>query len=263
MNVWQVCRQLRYLLRAAVWPDGSGAPVFGTSVYVSAGVAADQATRCRFPLALIAPAGAQVDEDQADLHEATIRVTVAAQVAGDWTGEHALIGAARSGGVGASGGRGVLELEEVVRDVVGYVDGQEGIRLQVVAASEAAAAPLGSDQSAVTLDLTLECWCRVARSYAPAYDLQATVNGTVDLVWTPPAGRYDLLGLVLRRASGTTAPASPADGTSVTLPSGVPSSVSDNPGAGTWTYALFAAYDEVGGGTADRYSPAVTATVTV
>jgi len=265
VNAWQVMRQLRYLLREADWSDSPGSPVFGTSVYVTSGVdPSAAATRLRFPACLIAPGSTQVDEDQDDLDESTIVVTLCASVPGDWTGEAALLGAARAGGAGSSGGRGLLELEEVVRDAVGYLDGQDGIRLQIVGASEPEPTPLEGNTFAVARRIELSAWCRVDRSYPPARGLAATTAGaTVALAWTTPPTRYDLLRMVLRRAAGSTAPTSPTAGTGVTLGSGLATSVNDTPGAGTWSYALFAGYAETGGATPDRYSSAATLTVSL
>lgn len=95
-------------------------------------------------------------------------------------------------------------------------------------------------------------------SYSPASALAAVNNedGTLSLSWTNPSGA---VGMVLRRASGSTPPETVEDGTGVTLGGALATSVVDSPGFGTWSYALFAGYDtrNVPATTADAYSAAV------
>jgi hypothetical protein len=72
-------------------------------------------------------------------------------------------------------------------------------------------------------------------------------GGQVRLTWALPPNRYDLRQVVLRRKAGATAPVDQNDGTGIALPSLLPTTFTDTPGAGTWTYALFAGYNETAG----------------
>lgn len=69
---------------------------------------------------------------------------------------------------------------------------------------------------------------------------------TVTLSWTNPSGRFDLHRIIMRRAAGSTAPATVTDGTGVTLGSDLATSVADTGlAAGTYSYSAFAGYDEI------------------
>lgn len=100
--------------------------------------------------------------------------------------------------------------------------------------------------------------------YAPATGFAAVDSGggAAALSWTNPSGA---VAMVVRRASGATAPATVEDGTGVTLSGALAESVSDSPGAGTWSYAVFAGHDarNLPATTANVYSAPATATVAV
>lgn len=99
----------------------------------------------------------------------------------------------------------------------------------------------------------------------PVTGLSAVNNaGTVTVSWTRPQGyatRFDYLGVIVRRKTGS-APSSVTDGTSVQVATDN-ASVAEAPGAGTWYYAAFVAYDENLDAAADEYSSAASGSVTV
>ena len=85
--------------------------------------------------------------------------------------------------------------------------------------------------------------------------------------WTVPPDRYDFRRYKVLRVSGSTPTTDPEDAaaTEVTVTGGstrTTSSVTDDPGAGTWSYSIFVVYDEFGSGTDERFSAAATITVT-
>lgn len=262
MNPWQVAYQLRHLLRLAAWADGSAELVFGTRVYVAAAPAGELLAANRAPFAVVIPGSADADVHEPRLWRARFEVLVVTAVTGDTFGEAVLLGGPRSGGQGSSRGRGLLELEEVTLGAVERLDGESGIRMRVVAQSAVAPAPIPGTVAAQR-SYTVEAWCSRSRSYEAPRLLAATASGggAVALTWSLPAARYDRRRVVLRRASGSTAPSSATAGTGVTLSGDLATSHADTPGAGTWSYALFGAYDETGSGSDERYSSGVTATV--
>lgn len=264
MNSWQACRQLRSLLRAAVWPDGAGEVVFSNRVHVSA-VMDDKLATIGFPFARVAPGGATTDEQDARIETAEIVVEVVCRATGDHVGEAALLGSSRGNGQGSSMGRGLLELEEAVKTAVAKLHGTSGVNLRVTSRSAVRAGVVDGVGYVARRELTLEGVLTTDRTYAPATRLLATAPGVgvASLTWTIPPTRYDLLSMVLRRAAGSTAPATATSGTSVSLATALATSKSDTPGAGTWSYSLFAGYDELGAGSADRYSAAASVTVVV
>ena len=79
-------------------------------------------------------------------------------------------------------------------------------------------------------------------TYPPAAFFHGVAgSGSATLRWAEPPDRSDYTGLVLRRASGSTPPASATDGTGIAISPHV-ETVNNSPGAGTWSYALFAEY---------------------
>jgi hypothetical protein len=77
-------------------------------------------------------------------------------------------------------------------------------------------------------------------------------GGTVTLTWENPGDRFDFVKMILVRKSGSSAPTSVTDGTEIY--DGALETFADTPGAGTWSYSIFAAYDFDDDGTADSYS---------
>lgn len=78
--------------------------------------------------------------------------------------------------------------------------------------------------------------------YTPVDKLLATASGggAVALSWAAAPSRYDIVGYTWARAAGSTAPTSPVGGTFVASTN---PSLSDAPGAGTFSYAIFWAFD--------------------
>lgn len=261
MSPWQVARQLRSLLLAATWPDGVAARVFG-SVLVTQAPNARVMGSLRFPAALIRVGGGASDDQDPRLTSEAIEVTLFVSVPGDALGEIPLLGGPRAGGVGASGGRGLLEVEEILLGVVAKIGGDSGVRLRVASKGRGQVQGDGVQSYIMARGYVLEAWTTSARSYPRPENLVATPagGGVVNLSWSLPPSRFDRLQVVLRRAAGATAPTSATDGTGVTLASALATSVSDSPGAGTFSYALFAGYDETSATptTTDRWSISVT-----
>lgn len=275
MNRWQVCRQIDYLIAQRRWEDNSSYdPVLKAHVIANP-QNANALLELNTPFALTRPLNSLADPDsegeEPQLERSGIEVLLIQAVENDALGESAFIGANRSS-VQVSEGRGVLEIESEIKQAVVLLNGIEGIEMSSVWSSVADIMTMSGRQVAAVA-LRWECWCTLARYYHPPTRLTATDqgSGSVDLTWRAAPTRYDTLGgstpqYVLRRASGATAPASPTAGTDVTVTAGA-TSLTDSPGAGQFSYTLFAVYDETGGGSADRYSAAdaraqVTVTVT-
>lgn len=279
LNRWQCAKQIEYLLKSLTWPDSPSESVFGTRVAVTA-------QRSGHVGGL---AGATVPPAEAFLSERTgpfaivraadsvpqgrgpeiARFSVEAFVRGLGTTQmrNSVVGGSRgASGAGSSTGRGALELEEVVRSRFNWVTASDyGIQARVVAASTVRAFEAQPEWSVIPLEL--EVHNVVAdRYYDPPYRLLATGgSGQVVLAWSLPPDRFDRLSVILRRAAGATAPTTVAGGTGVTLASALATTKTDTVAAGTYSYSLFAAYDETNSTptTADRYSAAATFTSVV
>jgi len=262
VNSWQLLRQLKATLEAAAWSDSPSELVFG-QVALSAGFASDSRPSVQFPLCRVRPLGEAPDEEEPGLVQLQVEVELTQRVYGDRTGEVALVGGSRSSGQGGSDGRGLLEIEEELKSTLGALARVEGIGLRFDHATSAAAGEVDGFGYLVFRVYTFSAWLTESRTYPAARKLAGTDAGsqTADLTWENPASRFDRSDLVLRVASGSTAPSSVTDGTGVTVGAAAESLSHAPGGAGTWSYALFVGYDETGSGSPDRYSTSSTATV--
>jgi hypothetical protein len=264
MNGWQIARQIKSLLEQAAWPDSPNEPAFG-SVIVSVAPTAQGISRLRLPFAFIAPADSEVDAEEPTMELQRFALRVVHREASDPLGQAALIGGPRgASGQGSTKGRGLLELEEVILSTLGDVDKLGGVDLRLRWRSGVEASEDEELGYVVTREYRLEAWCSTFRSYPSQSRFVAADNGAgvVGLSWSLAPSRFDYFGQILRRASGSTPPATPTGGTGVAVSSSAPS-ITDSVGTGTFSYSLFASYDELGQNTADRFSEPVTATVVV
>jgi hypothetical protein len=270
MTPFQMLRQIKWLATRARWAYGTQALVLGESVYATAGIV-DDAVKTRFPLCLLNLGAGRPDPDDPDLIEQDFVLALVTLVHGDPMGEQALGGGPRTQGIGDSRGRGLAEVEAPVLDALSRLTGADGCPIIVSESSEAAAAVLNDGAvgtSGVARVYTLTALCTRQEEWQPPSLLVATQvppAGTlsVSLSWAIPPLRYDLRQMVLRRAVGATPPASATDGTPVTLSTVLATSVVDTvPGLGTYSYALFAGYNDAGddGATDDHYSSQVVGT---
>jgi hypothetical protein len=263
MNTWQVLRQLKDTLTSAAWTDGVADVVFG-SVIVAAAIPEKGFGRLRFPLAHIIPDSAEADEEEPELVLQDFVLRIVQRVENDAYGETAILGGARSNGQGSSDGRGILEIEEEALKSIGAVSRLGGIQIRERWRSAVAASEVERLGNVVLREIGFRSWNSTLRSYPAPSRLAGAVpgGGVVNLSWSLPTTRFDTYALVLRRAAGSTAPATATSGTGVTVGALV-TSVSDTPGAGTFSYALFMGYDEINDPTssADRYSSGDNVTV--
>lgn len=246
MNPWQIAKQLRYLLSARVWSETSGQRVFGVVKVTNAPAEGAINTLIR-PWVFVRIGGASVEPDQPGYLHQTYEIVLCTSLSGDQYGENALLGANRNAGAAnVSDGRGLLEVEEELLAVVRQVQETSGVK--IVASHRSDIEPVLVDGRSEVLSriYSVEADCTDARYYHPPMNLVATPagGGTVSLTWSVPPDRYDRYRVILRRASGATAPPSATSGMGVTLSGNLATSVTDSPGAGTFSYAIFASYDE-------------------
>jgi hypothetical protein len=280
LNTWQCSRQIAYTLSKLTWEDSPSTRVFG-SVHVTQGPSSEAADILRPTLALVRVLDSTSDDEDTRIILQKFEVVLAVAHAGDNLGEYAMIGGQRKSR-GESSGRGLLEIEERVTNALNEVDlGRGQIGLQLVSAGAAEGQMVEGIGYVATRGYTFEGWLTTTRTYAkPNYGnkLTSSVNaGTVTLSWTlvdrfdfhaansilPSPHSSNRGSVILRRASGSTPPSSSSSGTGVTLSGDFATTVNDTPGSGTWSYALFAEYDEFGNDTSLRYSDAATVTVSV
>ena len=159
----------------------------------------------------------------------------------------------------------MLEIEERLLKEVGRVTGVDGVRVVNSFRSSADVEP-EKDVAVVYRDYMFDALVGNDRFYHSPTRLTAVdaTGGGASLTWKLPPDRFDSVTVEIVRKAGSTAPTSPTDGTSVNK-SPTDTSVTDSPGAGTFSYSAFAWYDEdsepaVG---ENIFSSPKTATVTV
>jgi len=252
MNTQQISKQLRFLLEAQNW-TGSGNTVFG-DVKVSNSVVEGVIKDLRTPFVLLGIGSATPDPEEPDLLTQNIIARLVVASHGDKYGENVMIGGSRTSGLTDSAGKGLLEVEEELFNAIFLLNDLEGIRIQSRAVSIINASETSAKKHVAFRDYSFETWVTADRYYhAPLVftAVDAAGAGDADLTWTLPPSRYDfnstspLGGIIVRVAAGSTAPATPTAGTGVTV-GAFATSVTDSPGAGTFSYAVFAGYDETG-----------------
>lgn len=246
MNVWQVAKQLRHLLRSRSWPGGG--PVFG-SVFVTVRPPEEPFEHSLFPMCLLGVGSGDTDPEHDDEHQLISQrfpVRVAVAIPYDGIGESSILGANRTLGDVTSLGRGLLEVEEQLFDTVAEINGIDGVELHCKLRS---AVEVDNDQEVGYIALReylLEVLTTENRFYHPPTRLTGAdlTGGSASISWRLPPDRFDRVRMILRRAVGATPPATATSGTDVPLGTPLATSVTDSPGAGTYSYAIFAAYDE-------------------
>ena len=173
-------------------------------------------------------------------------------------GEPAVSGGTRTSGIGSSVGRGVLEVEARVRAAIHAA--RLGVRFRVSSGS-------GIDpRDAPGPGVVAQSSFRVTASrvpvepfyHPPILPVASGGFGSASLAWTSPPTRFDRFGIMVRRLAGFNLPTT-TTGDQIVAPSsgaGVTSYL-DSPAAGTYSYGIWAAYDEAGAGAADRFSARV------
>lgn len=280
ISPWQAAQQLRHLLETATWSDSPNDLIFGANghvqIYGRLPIQSDATPLGHAPIALIGVGDAEPDTDDPDIFEHRFKLALAVTVVGDPYGSGAIIGANWSiaGDTWQGEGRGLLQFEEEALGAIGRLTGANGVPIACSLRSGAEPVPIGDGLHVMAREYDLSMWCTRQRGYDNPYDLAATNNGdgTVTLTWKiPPGDRYDYRDLVLRHASGSTAPASVTAGTDVDLddPSVAKAllTVNHTPGSdGAHSYAIFAGFTDTGAASNERYSDqkaGTTATVTV
>lgn len=256
MNGWQHLRQLAWILERHTYTDGAQEHVFGRAI-PTAGETPKALSQYRMPLVLLTMDGNTSDEENSGLCEYEIGATIVCAVEGRELGQAALMGGARSGGQGSSKGRGILEIEEEFNRAVGRLTGADGAPAVAYESGAAQAVEVDATRYVVARKHSLKVLGTEARYYDPCRFLVATGGaGSVALTWKLPPNRYDFLLPVVRYASGATAPTSATSGTGVAGLTASSESATVTLAAGTYSFAIFMSYDEMGTGTADRWSSA-------
>lgn len=215
----------------------------------------------RLPCALIrvqdAPCDPEHDEEP-DLLGQTFDITTATANPNDPFGRAAIMGACRT--PLASPGKGILEIEDKLFEAIKSLGASSGVRIMERGKSGAPAEKHSSEAYMAMRAYRFEALVTAFKSYDPVRKLVVSGgSGSAALTWRLPFARFDYFGLTLRYALGSTAPATPTSGSPVVLNS-TDTSKSVLLAAGTYSFSLFAAYDEYATGAASQWSPAASKT---
>lgn len=260
MNQTQLAQQIRYLLGKRAW-GGSGSLLFNDrQVVVSEMPLADLATTMAGkPFAVVRMGGESFDPQWPEIAGAMdVTVEVCTQVPADHSGQASVIGGPRPSFT-ASGGAGVSELMDEVKAEVKRLETIGGISVlsQISGATKTQRVDRGYW---VSKSLTITAKGHAEPFYHPARDIGES-GGTIS--WTNPPDRFDLVSMVLRYASGSTAPSSPTAGTGASLSSDLATSYDASALSGTYSFALFGGYHPRGSSTPVYFSDAITITATL
>lgn len=264
MSPWQVLRQLKYLASLARWPGGSASLVVASSSYATAGPIPETRVANAVPLVAFSLGTPTPDDDRPDLIDQEILMTLVVGVQGDPTGESALVGGSRSGGVGASAGRGLAEVAVPLLAALGSLTGADGT--PIVVAYSGSPEPVVFDEEAGPAYLqqrfALKVRCTTTDEYPAPSELVvgSPLVGQIPLSWTLSPARFDRYKIRACYASGSTPPATYAAGTAITLASATSTSVTVALAPGTYSVAIFTAYAPFGGASDEFYSDQETGT---
>lgn len=261
MNTRQACIRLRSILGARRWGGTSAGDKLLGTVLCTPGAASDVTDQLRLPAAFIAPGSGSVDPTRPELVNQDITVVVITSLPGDMFGQRALIGGTRPSATSAKS-RGVLEIEEEVLAAIAQLDASQQFRIGLKWASAVGAEIDEQTGYHQWRRYTFRALLTVESQHdAPRAGNASESGGTVTISWTAPDDTTNLVSYVVRRVSGTVPVAFPDEGTEVSWSSGT--STTDSPGSGTWSYSIFATYDDEGGSWAGDVSDMTTAEVTI
>lgn len=255
MNTRQVIDRMRNHLIARRWRgDPSGEPVFAPfSVKPSPGpISPDLMAKVQMPASFLWPDVGSSDPDgQGEirtLFTQRIRVGLIVQNSGDAWGEFALVGARHTSHLSGDG-RGLLEVEEELYDVMEALARLTGLKIQSRSQGIALPVTVGDDITALSrlYDFDVDVGTRSVH-LEPRNAAVAVAGPTATVSWDAPWSTTDLVEYRVRRVPGTVPTADPAGGTEVALASPLDLSVDDTPGApGDYTYSVFGFYADPGG----------------
>lgn len=248
MNIWQVAMQARYLLRAATWSGASASLFYPSSVLVTPGQDPETIAARIVPVMEFRGTGGDSDPEFGDepSYERRIMTGRLYVAHADEVGEAAILGAHRSGGLADSKGRGILEMETEVKRILNKLGDSSGIRMSFAGDGDSGMFQDANRKWVAWQDYRWVVYCCAQRFYHPCRKFAATGGvGSASLTWALPPTRFDFYLPRITRKAGSTAPTSPTDGTELTGLTASSVAKTDSVAAGTYSYSLWASYDDM------------------
>jgi hypothetical protein len=251
VNPTQLAQQIRHKLQSVAWPSG-GSVVFGANgVRVFAGDPSEDQIPPQRPFALIGIGPSTADPDDPDILEQSFTAIVVAEVAGDSTGEFALIGGAVAD-MSKSAGKGVAEIAERVRSVIQSLTGVDGARILISATSSGGTQAVGANRHLAMQEMTFSAMCTAQPYYTAPQRIRYSPDDTLwQWAGVQCSSRFDFWRYRLVEKDGSAPSTSPSDGTVVYT--GTAASAEYEAEAGN-VYTVFADYDARGRGAVEGSS---------
>jgi hypothetical protein len=274
LNRWQATRQVAYKLGLMAWGDSPTGKVLASAL-VSTRKVEEIFPQRALPFAVVRPP--RTDNDEAVppyAQQATFDVEVVAQNVSDRYETGASLGANRPS-LGQSPGRGteeiVTEIEKAFLGSTGTTHATDSVdALQARVKTVYEPEPLDDGHpGAVKHRLTIVVYNLVAdRCYhAPSSFTGVAGAQFATLTWLAVPNRFDFVGYQIVRNAGGHVATSPSDGTTLFgSPATGLTSIQNNVGSsGTFTWTMFAVYDEWSATPTNtqRWSTALSVTLTI
>jgi hypothetical protein len=249
MNEWQLLMQMRYLLRNALWPGGASAIWGKRGVVISSTDVERLLPVLQPPFAVVRPGAGSHDpeyEEQPAILRYEPSVVLCAK-APDPYGQAALMGASIADET-KSAGHGLFQYQEQLFSIMKELSKQSGITMTLQAVSSVASAPIETLGYVALREYAFRAYCGITMLYPGALNYLVTPNGggQVQHNWDLPADRFDRVKVRITRKAGASAPANPGDGTDIGVTPLGTSKTEFGVAPGTYSYGLFAAYDDRG-----------------
>ncbi len=236
MDTRQILRQVRYLAGEATW-TGGGAKVFG-SVTVSAREPGKGDRERILPALVIQPVDARQSGEHSQWRRLECHLHLIADNAVDPHGETAMLDGARV--ADTSQGAGLARLCRKLADTFAALTPTDGVDAWARLVGGPAFSPRATPPRAT---FVLRVGHHDAETFPPASNLQATPGtGEITLAWSLPPDRFDLVGVMVRRDTGSP-PATPASGTLVYTGSGTGVVDSGLSGGTPYFYRIWGTFD--------------------
>ncbi|RME79896.1 MAG: hypothetical protein D6785_10875 [Planctomycetota bacterium] len=256
MSTRQLLRQIEYTAKNLSWSGGG--KVFHDVIVSVLGWEFFVDSDLRTPYLIIQADSSTSNEENPQLKQTNVRLSIVSRHEGDRFGRQAAIGGHGSWSQTNSFQKGIFEIQEKLWETLEKEGRDSGVIYMLSGRSERVIAGQGTEQeeSLAIMDIEFQATIFERSIYPDAHNFKASKSGNdAVLTWQDPPVRYDLIqtgGLIIARKLGS----NPTTADQIaTVNIGVQNYTDVNPGAGTWHYGLFVQYDEVN-------DPPVTATNT-
>lgn len=270
MTIYQALRQLEYLADALTWPTSSKRIFANESVVYSALPWRMLMQHLRWPWCVFSLISATNHPETQGIVNVTFRAAIGAKQENDRYGRMVLTGGRQAATTEDSDNKGLLQLKTKLTNELSQLTQANGILFGVRETAMGVGGGEVENQPAAVIEVDYQAivWDG-AHHYPDVYNLAGAQDGSdVDLTWSedPPA-RFDRIstdGIIVCRKTGSN-PTGPTDGALGTVDIGAKEYTDTAPGAGTYYYGVFAAYDETNEtpATAESYSDGKFVTVVV